>query len=189
MKDLTKSFEKVPINNVFLYSFTPSSFFLILERIQLLNRSTLCSIHLVPSTMQKSSVFRRILLPSVLEKSFNFCNLPSLQDFRFTFLSLGGAYKWDYWTSIPWTFFSGVSSHTVSLFSCPCIIWCIVPLQIFVWMHNALNLKLKNTWFATMYASPGQWWHNNGYVQLVHVWEREWKEGRHPRHLLTVLLT
>lgn len=39
---------------VFLYSI---GFFLILERMQLLNRSTLCSIHLVPPTMQKSSVF------------------------------------------------------------------------------------------------------------------------------------
>lgn len=38
---------KIPVNNVFLYSFIPSSFFLILERIQLLNRSTLCSIDLV----------------------------------------------------------------------------------------------------------------------------------------------
>lgn len=81
MKDSTKSFEKVPINNVFLYSFTPSSFFLILERIQLLNRSTLCSIHLVLSAMQKSSALvhmaLRILLLFVCDKSLGFCRLAS----------------------------------------------------------------------------------------------------------------
>lgn len=97
-------------------------FFLILERIQLLNRSTLCLIHLVLSTVQKSSVFTcsEGFSFHLFLRSLGFCRLPSLQDFRFAFLCQGCAYKWEYRTNIPWTFFSGLSSHTVPLF-CPCI--------------------------------------------------------------------
>lgn len=60
---------------VFLYSI---GFFLILERIQLLNRSTLCSIHLVPSTMQESSAFtcsEGFSFPLVLRSLWGFPSL------------------------------------------------------------------------------------------------------------------
>lgn len=115
----------------------------------------------------------RILLPSVPEKSLGFCRLPSLQDFRFTFLCWGGAYRREYRTSTAWAFFSDVSSHTVPLFSCPCIIWCVVPLQVFVQIRSALHLKLKNTWLTTAYASTGQCQQDKGSVQLANVWGRE----------------
>lgn len=125
-------------------------------------------------------ILRRILLPSVLEKSLGFCRHPGWQDFGFTLLGWGGAYKWEHRTSIPWMFFGGVSCHAVLLFSCCCMIWCTVALQVFVQMHNAVNLKSKNTWLATVSASMGQWRHGRGDGQLIHVWEGEGEEGEIP---------
>lgn len=110
---------------VFVFLYSIKIFFLILERIQLLNNSTLCSIHLVPSTVQKSSVFihmvLRILLLFVSEKSLGFCRLPSyrmpslLSDTKVMLTSGNSAQD-------SMDIFCGVSSHTVPL-SCPCIIW------------------------------------------------------------------
>lgn len=47
-------------------------------------------------------------------------------------------------------------------------------------MHNAINLKLKNTWLATTCASTGKWRHGRGDGQLIDVWEGEGKEAKIP---------
>lgn len=132
--------------------------------------------------MQKSSVFtcsKGFSFPLLLRSLWVFVDFPvsrisGLLSYAQMVLTNGNT-----GTSIPWTFFSGVSSHTVPLFSCPCIMWCIVPLQVFVQVYSALNLKLKNTWLVTAYASAGQWRHIKGNVRLVNVWEREGKRGRY----------
>lgn len=101
----------------------------------------------------------------------------NLQDFKFIFIYWGGAYKWEYRSSIMWTFFSHVSSHTILLF-CPCIIWCIVHLQVFLQMPNALNLNWKLPGSLLHTDRTGQWRHDKGNVRLVNVGKKEWKGGR-----------
>lgn len=98
-------------------------------------------------------MLRRILLPSGLEKSSGFSQFIGFQIY-FPML------RWclqmgEYRTSIPWTLYSGINSHTVPLFSCPCVIWCAVPSQVFVQMQSALYLKLKNPWLAIACAAQG----------------------------------
>lgn len=131
-------------------------------------------------------VLQMILLPFVLEKSWGFCRFSNLQSFSFMFLYRGVADKWKCKVDIQWTFFIGIDSYTVPLFSCPCTAACIVSAIRSVQIHNEFNLKMKSSSVITAHSITGQRWLHKSSVHLVNVWERKGKEDK--CLVLTVLL-